>query len=105
MVSVCFSVLVLGLKNAKFGVMMLNSKETEEAMMWFANVVVLLRFRSGRKHERWKVVIVQYLKVTAPLEAVVKSLGCICVNCSTSDEMASKVGGRELKHLVDKVVK
>lgn len=48
------------------------------------------------KAEKREVAIVQYMKVTVPIEALEKNLGCICARWSTSDEVDNRIYGEEL---------
>lgn len=91
-------------KKPKSSAGMLKGKERGGPVVWFLKTVVLLRLRSRRGDGGGKVAFVQYMEVTAPLDAVEENHGCICEKWYTSDEMDQIVCSKELKKLVRKVV-
>lgn len=68
----------------------------------FAKAAVLLLLKSGTGCQEREHAFVHGMKVTAPLDAVKKHLGCTCVSWSTSDEMDHSICGKELKNRVVK---
>lgn len=73
------------------------------AVVWFTNVVVLLRLTYGRGDEEREVAFLQLEEMTAPLDALVKNVGLLCVRRFTSDNMVYSGSDKELKHGLVKV--
>lgn len=66
---------------------MLKGEEGGVPVVWLGKVVVLLRSTGGRGGEDRKSTFLQYVAVSAPLDATGKNLGCFCVMRSTSEDM------------------
>lgn len=60
--------------------------------------MALLRLTSAEEGDERKVVLAQYMEVAAPLNAVGKNVGRICVRWSTSEEVDHSVGSKKLRH-------
>lgn len=81
-------------KKSRFRILISNGKAGEEAMVWFAKVVLLLQSKSKRGSVERNVGFVQYMRAKATLDAVKKTLGCICMRWSVSEEKDHSGCGR-----------
>lgn len=54
----------------RFSAVMLMGKEGRVVVVWFAKVEILLKLKSGKGDEAREVAIMQYIEITAPLDAV-----------------------------------
>lgn len=78
----CFSLT----KKRRYCVVTIQVIDGREAEMGFDWVLFLLRPRDGRDVRGTEVALVQYMEVTPHLGEVGRTLRCICVRISSSDE-------------------
>lgn len=56
--------------------------------------------KKWERGEERNAAVLKYMKIKAPLYAVGKNFGCICLWCSTSSKTEHRVRRMELKHRV-----
>lgn len=55
--------------------------------LWAVNVLLLIRISVTGCHENGEYAVLQYIKMTHSIDTGDGILGCICLGCSTDDEV------------------